>query len=140
MPTADALQAWAEGRITEARVGPASTETWVRVSVSVADLVGVLLFLREKSTQLFGMRTARAAFARPEELGERSTEALVDWYRWLEAHEHPNAQDELVGRGISMQRYEGFEQDDRGIARGMGPAIAWFTDPAGNILAVLQQP
>jgi hypothetical protein len=39
-----------------------------------------------------------------------------------------------------MERYEGFDQDEKGIARGPGPAIAWFKDPAGNVLAVLQQP
>jgi predicted enzyme related to lactoylglutathione lyase len=54
------------------------------------------------------------------------------------------AVDELVAKGVTMQRYDdtvpGFEQDERGIARGpVGPAIAWFTDPAGNILAVLDQ-
>jgi catechol 2,3-dioxygenase-like lactoylglutathione lyase family enzyme len=45
---------------------------------------------------------------------------------------------ELSSRGVSFERYEGFDQDDKGIARGdEGPPIAWFTDPAGNILAVL---
>ena len=48
--------------------------------------------------------------------------------------------DELTGRGVSFERYEGFEQDEKGIARMPGgPPIAWFTDPAGNILAVLEQ-
>jgi predicted enzyme related to lactoylglutathione lyase len=49
------------------------------------------------------------------------------------------AVDELAGRGVSFERYDGFEQDEKGIARGPeGPPIAWFTDPAGNILAVLE--
>jgi predicted enzyme related to lactoylglutathione lyase len=47
------------------------------------------------------------------------------------------AVDGLVARGVTFERYEGFEQDDKGIARGPGPDIAWFTDPAGNILAVM---
>jgi predicted enzyme related to lactoylglutathione lyase len=47
------------------------------------------------------------------------------------------AVDGLVERGIEMERYDGFDQDDRGIARGDGPTIAWFKDPAGNVLAVL---
>jgi hypothetical protein len=47
------------------------------------------------------------------------------------------AVDELVARGVEFERYEGFEQDDRGIHR-LGPPIAWFKDPAGNILAVIQ--
>ncbi len=52
------------------------------------------------------------------------------------------AVDELTNRGVRFERYEGFGQDDKGIARpaveGHGPPIAWFTDPAGNILSVLQ--
>jgi catechol 2,3-dioxygenase-like lactoylglutathione lyase family enzyme len=47
------------------------------------------------------------------------------------------AVDGLVERGVEMERYEGFDQDEKGIARGQGPDIAWFKDPAGNILAVL---
>jgi catechol 2,3-dioxygenase-like lactoylglutathione lyase family enzyme len=50
------------------------------------------------------------------------------------------AVDDLTARGISFERYDGFDQDDKAIARGPGPQIAWFKDPAGNILSVLQQP
>lgn len=49
------------------------------------------------------------------------------------------AVDELSGRGVHFERYDGFGQDAKGIARDMGPDIAWFKDPAGNILAVLAQ-
>ncbi len=49
------------------------------------------------------------------------------------------AVDVLVEKGVSMERYEGFEQDERGISRGQGPAMAWFKDPAGNILSVLTE-
>jgi catechol 2,3-dioxygenase-like lactoylglutathione lyase family enzyme len=49
------------------------------------------------------------------------------------------AVDELAGRGVQFERYEGAAQDDKGINRGGGPYIAWFRDPAGNILAVLQE-
>jgi catechol 2,3-dioxygenase-like lactoylglutathione lyase family enzyme len=49
------------------------------------------------------------------------------------------AVDELTARGVSFERYDGFEQDEKGIARGQGPDIAWFKDPAGNILAVLEE-
>lgn len=49
------------------------------------------------------------------------------------------AVDDLVARGIVMQRYDGFAADDKGIVRdGDGPPIAWFTDPSGNILSVLE--
>jgi predicted enzyme related to lactoylglutathione lyase len=47
--------------------------------------------------------------------------------------------DALVERGVTFERYDGFEQDERGIADtpGGGPRIAWFKDPAGNVLSVL---
>jgi catechol 2,3-dioxygenase-like lactoylglutathione lyase family enzyme len=48
------------------------------------------------------------------------------------------AVDGLTAVGVRMERYEGFDQDAKGIARDeRGPTIAWFTDPSGNILAVL---
>jgi len=51
------------------------------------------------------------------------------------------AVDELASRGVQFQRYEGTpgETDERGIFRKGSPLIAWFTDPAGNILSVLEQ-
>jgi catechol 2,3-dioxygenase-like lactoylglutathione lyase family enzyme len=48
------------------------------------------------------------------------------------------AVDELTSRGVEFERYDGFEQDEKGISRAGGPTIAWFKDPAGNILAVLE--
>jgi predicted enzyme related to lactoylglutathione lyase len=45
----------------------------------------------------------------------------------------------LAERGVQFLRYEGYGQDEDGIARGpRGPAIAWFTDPAGNIMSVIE--
>lgn len=55
------------------------------------------------------------------------------------------AVDGLSAKGVTFERYEGFpfEQDEKGIARGleadMGPSIAWFKDPSGNVLSVLQE-
>jgi hypothetical protein len=49
------------------------------------------------------------------------------------------AVDELTGRGVRFERYEGMPADEKGIMRAGGPPIAWFTDPAGNVLSVLQQ-
>jgi len=49
------------------------------------------------------------------------------------------AVDELISKDVVFERYEGFNQDEKGIARDdNGPKIAWFKDPAGNILAVLE--
>jgi catechol 2,3-dioxygenase-like lactoylglutathione lyase family enzyme len=51
------------------------------------------------------------------------------------------AVDGLTARGVRFERYDGMDQDEKGIARGEGgPNIAWFKDPAGNILSVLQEP
>lgn len=48
------------------------------------------------------------------------------------------AVDALHAAGVELERYPGANQDERGINRDQGPAIAWFTDPAGNILSVLE--
>jgi len=50
-----------------------------------------------------------------------------------------SAVDDLISRGIELAKYDGLGQDDKGINRAGGPYIAWFKDPAGNILAVLQE-
>jgi predicted enzyme related to lactoylglutathione lyase len=47
--------------------------------------------------------------------------------------------DELTERGVEFERYEDFDQDEKGIARGPGPLIAWFKDPFGNILSVIKE-
>ena len=54
------------------------------------------------------------------------------------------AVDDLAGRGITFEHYDGIPGiDEKGIVRGRalnrGPDVAWFTDPAGNVLAVVQQ-
>ncbi|HEX5823424.1 MAG TPA: VOC family protein [Candidatus Limnocylindrales bacterium] len=48
------------------------------------------------------------------------------------------AVDQLTAAGVQFERYEGAGQDERGIARAYPPPIAWFKDPAGNVLAVLE--
>lgn len=60
----------------------------------------------------------------------------------FEVDDIDKAIDQLVERGVTLERYDGMAQDDKGVMRGlahdMGPDIAWFTDPAGNVLSVLQ--
>ena len=48
------------------------------------------------------------------------------------------AVDELAERGVRFERYDDSDTDEKGIFRGEGPLIAWFKDPAGNVLSVLQ--
>lgn len=51
-----------------------------------------------------------------------------------------SAVDELTRRGVTFERYEGtpLETDAKGVFRGGGPLIAWFTDPSGNVLSVVE--
>jgi predicted enzyme related to lactoylglutathione lyase len=50
------------------------------------------------------------------------------------------AVDALTKRGVRFEHYEGkMKTDEKGIFRGEGPKIAWFKDPAGNILSVLEE-
>jgi catechol 2,3-dioxygenase-like lactoylglutathione lyase family enzyme len=49
------------------------------------------------------------------------------------------AVEELAARGVTFERYDGMKQDDKGVMREQGPPIAWFKDPAGNVLSVLEQ-
>ena len=78
------------------------------------------------------------AFAYPKEDHQPATFTLLDFV----VEDIDKAVDELKSRGVSFERYEGMSQDEKGIMRGiaqnMGPDIAWFKDPAGNFLAVLQ--
>lgn len=46
---------------------------------------------------------------------------------------------ELTERGLRFERYHGMEQDESGVHTGGGPLIAWFTDPAGNVLSVIER-
>jgi catechol 2,3-dioxygenase-like lactoylglutathione lyase family enzyme len=57
----------------------------------------------------------------------------------FEVDDIDKAVDELTARGVRFERYAGTEQDEKGIFREEGPYIAWFKDPAGNTLSVLQE-
>jgi catechol 2,3-dioxygenase-like lactoylglutathione lyase family enzyme len=78
------------------------------------------------------------AFAYPKQDHQPATFTLLDFV----VDDIDEAVEHLKSRGVHFERYEGMSQDDKGIMRGrahqMGPDIAWFQDPAGNILAVLQ--
>lgn len=48
------------------------------------------------------------------------------------------AVDQLTAKGVVFEHYPGTDTDERGIFRGGGPLIAWFKDPAGNVLSVIK--
>jgi predicted enzyme related to lactoylglutathione lyase len=57
----------------------------------------------------------------------------------FEVDDIDSAVDQLGERGVAIERYDGFDHDEKGIVRGPGPQIAWFQDPSGNVISVLQQ-
>jgi catechol 2,3-dioxygenase-like lactoylglutathione lyase family enzyme len=60
----------------------------------------------------------------------------------IEVSDVDEAVAELTRRGVRFEHYDepGLKTDEHGVMRGQGPAIAWFKDPAGNILSVIEQP
>jgi catechol 2,3-dioxygenase-like lactoylglutathione lyase family enzyme len=73
-------------------------------------------------------------FVYPKENHEPATYTVLNF----PVDDVEKAVDGLTTKGVPFERYDGFEQDKKGIARGEGPSIAWFKDPAGNILSVLE--
>ena len=57
----------------------------------------------------------------------------------FEVDDIDQAVDALAARGVRFERYDDLEQDENGVFRGGGPYIAWFKDPSGNVLSVLQE-
>ena len=55
----------------------------------------------------------------------------------FEVDDVEEAVDDLASRGVNFEHYDAMRQDAKGIMRGHGPDIAWFTDPSGNVLSVL---
>jgi catechol 2,3-dioxygenase-like lactoylglutathione lyase family enzyme len=52
------------------------------------------------------------------------------------------AVDDLAAKGVTFEQYteDSFKTDEKGISRDMDAAIAWFKDPAGNIIGIIQMP
>ncbi len=72
--------------------------------------------------------------AYPKEDHEPATFTILNF----QVHDVEKTVDGLAQRGVHFEKYDGFPQDDKGIMRGHGPDIAWFKDPAGNILSILR--
>ena len=98
-----------------------------------ADTLGVTV-----SEEMGGLNLQLAGdqrvFIYPKENHEPATFTVLNF----EVPDIDAAVDELTSRGVTFERYEGMDQDARGIMRDNGPLIAWFKDPAGNILSVIQ--
>jgi predicted enzyme related to lactoylglutathione lyase len=98
--------------------------------------------------QLLGLETTET----PEGLDIRTSDGMSVFLYPKENHEPASftvfnfkvsnieeTVDDLTASGISFLHYDGdLQTDGKGIFRGQGPTIAWFTDPAGNILSVIE--
>jgi catechol 2,3-dioxygenase-like lactoylglutathione lyase family enzyme len=111
---------------------------------AVDDLAAARHFYGEtlglKTSEQYGLLTLHLAGGRdtlvyPKPDHQPATYTILNF----EVDDIDAAVDELARRGVHIERYEGLGQDDKGINRAGGPYIAWFKDPAGNVLAVLQE-
>jgi catechol 2,3-dioxygenase-like lactoylglutathione lyase family enzyme len=93
-----------------------------------------------KTSEEYGLLTLHLAGDRPTLVYPKPDHTPAD-YTILNfpVDDIDRAVDDLAARGVRFERYDGFEQDEKGISRGEGPYIAWFKDPAGNVLSVLQE-
>ncbi len=98
-----------------------------------ADTLGVTVH-EDNGSLMLDLAGGQRVFIYPKPNHEPATFTVLNF----EVDDIDAAVDELAGKGVRFERYEGLDQDERGIARDNGPSIAWFKDPAGNILSVLQ--
>jgi catechol 2,3-dioxygenase-like lactoylglutathione lyase family enzyme len=93
-----------------------------------------------KTSEEYGLLTLHIAGDRPTLVYPKPDHRPAD-YTILNfpVDDIDRAVDDLAARGVRFERYDSFEQDEKGVSRGEGPYIAWFKDPAGNVLSVLQE-
>ena len=116
-------------------------------SFSINDLDKAYIFYSEK-IELYAERTSMGirlhlpggamAFVYPKQDHEPATFTVLN----LVVNDLRNAMKHLKSKGVQFQYYEGLTDEDNimhGIAQHQGPDIAWFKDPAGNIISILQE-
>lgn len=97
-----------------------------------ADVVGV--DVTEQEGMLSMKIGDQTVLVYPKEDHEPATFTVLNF----EVEDIDAAADALAGAGVTFERYGDLSQDERGIMRDSGPPIAWFKDPAGNILSIIQ--
>jgi catechol 2,3-dioxygenase-like lactoylglutathione lyase family enzyme len=93
-----------------------------------------------KTSEEYGLMTLHLAGDRPTLVYPKPDHTPAD-YTILNfpVDDIDGAVDALSARGVHFDRYDGMEQDEKAIMRAGGPYIAWFKDPAGHVLSVLQE-
>lgn len=122
---------------TNAVVASFSVTDLNKAKVFYTKILGLKLDGEEMALQ-FGLKNGGKLFIYPKENHEPATFTVLNFV----VSDIDKAVDDLTKQGVTFEKYEGFHQDKKLIARGlaadMGPDIAWFKDPSGNILSVLQ--
>ena len=102
-----------------------------------ADILGLKVEERKGMGLKLHLPGGGTVFVYPKDNHEPATYTVLN----LVVSDIDKAADALIEKGIKFEKYKGFGQDDKGIAHGkaanMGPDIAWFKDPAGNIMSIL---
>lgn len=88
----------------------------------------------ENGMLMLTLGTGGEALIYPKENHEPATFTVLNFV----VSDIDEAVDELAKKGIVFEQYPDLGTDEKGISRGNGPQIAWFKDPAGNILSILQ--
>ena len=123
------------------------TTTGGSAGMSVDDAAAAIAFYRDAlglpvQEEEYGFRLTvggSTVFVYPKgEAHEPATYTAI----YLDVPDIDAAVDEVAAAGIALERYDGMPQDDRGVMRGLrsgdGPDIAWFLDPARNVIAIAQ--
>jgi catechol 2,3-dioxygenase-like lactoylglutathione lyase family enzyme len=119
-------------------------DTMAYSGIAVHDLQQAREFYGEtlglRTSEEYGLMWLHLAGGRDTLIYEQS-DATAASYTILnfEVDNIDEAVDALAARGVRFERYDGFAQDDLGVFRDEGPYIAWFKDPSGNLLSVLQE-
>ena len=98
-----------------------------------ADTLG-LNVTEEMGALSLALAGGQRVFIYPKDNHEPATYTVLNF----EVDDINAAVDQLTAAGVQFERYEGFDQDEHGIARDIGPPIAWFKDPAGNIISLIE--
>ena len=120
------------------------TDTNAYSGIAVTDLQEARRFYRDtlglRTSEEYGLMWLHLAGGR-DTLVYESADATPASFTILnfEVDDIDTAVDELVVRGVHFLRYPDVNQDAKGIYRDEGPYIAWFADPSGNVLSVLQE-
>lgn len=117
-----------------------STDNIDKAEVFYRDILGIDVTKEGMGTLTLNLATGGSVVIYPKADHEPATYTVLNF----PVADIDEAVDKLTALGIEFEEYDEIETDNKGVARGLasgqGPDVAWFKDPGGNILAVMQLP